>query len=62
MFDESENIPFEVPTGRINAYDKKSVPDAPKLYILQENKSTCVFCSLSNVFYVNGDKIVADCF
>ena len=34
LFDDSENGPFEVPRGRTKAYDKKSVPDAPKLYVL----------------------------
>ena len=39
---------------------KKLEADAPKLYVLQENKSTCVFCSLSSAFYFIGDKIAAD--
>ena len=41
---------------------KKLEADAPKLYVLQENKSTCVFCSLSSAFYFIGDKIAADNF
>ena len=41
---------------------KKSVPDAPKLYVLQENKSDCLFCSLSSTFYFIDDKITADGF
>ena len=40
----------------------KSVLDAPKLYVLQENKSACVFCSLSYALFFIGDKISADCF
>ena len=40
----------------------KSVLDAPKLYVLQENKSACVFCSLSSALFFIGDKIAADCF
>ena len=45
LFDESGNGPFEVPLGRIKTYDKnKSLPDAPKLYNIQENESACVFC------------------
>ena len=43
IFDESEKGPFEVPPGLTNKY-KKSVPNAPKLYVFQENKSACVFC------------------
>ena len=42
LFDESENGPSEAPPGRTNIF-KKSVPDAPKLYVLQENKSDSVF-------------------
>ena len=40
----------------------KSVPDAPKMYVLQGNKSDCAFCSFSSAFYFIGDKIDADCF
>ena len=29
---------------KIHIIFKESVPDAPKLYFLQENKSDCVFC------------------
>ena len=35
----------------------KSLPDAPKWYVLQKNKSACVFCSLSYNFYFIGDKV-----
>ena len=41
---------------------KESVPDAPKLYHLRENKSSCVFCSFSSAFYFIGDKHSADRF
>ena len=41
---------------------KKSVPDAPKLYFLQENNSPCVFFSLLYGFYFIRDKISDDCF
>ena len=47
IFDELENGPSEVPPGRTKTYDKKYVPDAPKLFVLQENKDACVFSSLS---------------
>ena len=44
FFDESENGLFEFTPALIKTYDKnKSVPDAPKLYILQGNKNSCVF-------------------
>ena len=43
LFDESENGPFEVPPGHTNKYFKKLL-DAPKLYVLQDNKSACVLC------------------
>ena len=36
---------------------KKSLPDAPKLYVLRENKSACLLFSLSSEFYFIGDKI-----
>ena len=62
LFDESENAPFEVSPGRTKIYDKKSLPDAPRLYILQENKSACVVCSFSYALFFIGDKIDADCF
>ena len=63
LFDESENGPFEVPPRRIKTYDnKKSVPDATKLYVLQENNRACVLFSLSSEFYFIDDKISADCF
>ena len=41
---------------------KNSVPDATNLYVLQENKSACVFCLLSYVFYFIGNKIAASRF
>ena len=41
---------------------KISVPGAPKLYFLQENKSACLFCSLSSAFYLIGYKISDNCF
>ena len=44
LFDESDNGPFEVPPGCTKTYDKKYVPDAPKLYVIQEHNSACVFC------------------
>ena len=44
LFDESENGPFEFPPVHIKTYDKNSVPDPPKLYVLQENKGACVLC------------------
>ena len=42
LFVESENGPFEFPAESTNTYEK-SVPDAHKLYVLQENKSAYVF-------------------
>ena len=36
MFDDSDNGPFEVPPGHTKTHDKKSVHDAPKLYVLQK--------------------------
>ena len=63
VFDGSENGPFEVPHGRIKTYDKnKPVPGSPKLYVLQENNSSSVLCSLSSEFHFIGDKIAADNF
>ena len=44
FFDESENRPFEVPRGPIKIHDKKSVPNDPTFYVLEENKSACVLC------------------
>ena len=41
---------------------KKYVPDAPKLYVLQENNIAYVFSSLFFAFYFIGDKIAADSF
>ena len=41
---------------------KKSVPDAPNIYDLQENKSYGVFFLLSYVLYYIGDKITAGFF
>ena len=38
---------------------KKSVQYDSKLYVLQENKSACVFYSLSHAFFFIGDKIAA---
>ena len=32
------------------------------MYILHENKSACVFCSLSSTFFLIVDKIAADLF
>ena len=61
MFNESGKGPFEVPPGckkKINT----SVPDDPKLYVLQENKIAFVFCSFSSVIYFIGDKITVDHF
>ena len=37
----------------------KSLPDDPKFYVLQENKSACVFFSLASAFYSVGDKIAS---
>ena len=36
---------------------KKMEPNAPKLYVLQENNSTCVLYALSYKFYFIGDKM-----
>ena len=41
---------------------KKWGPDATKLYILQENKSVCAFCSLLYALLLICDKISADHF
>ena len=41
---------------------EKSLPYAPKLYVLQGVESDCVFCSLSSVFYFVGDKIASGYF
>ena len=38
------------------------VPNALKLYVLQENNITCMFCSLSYEFFFIEDKITANCF
>ena len=63
FFDESENGLFEVPPRYTNTYDKNiSLPDAPKWYVLQENKSDCVFCSFLSSYFFIGDKISADIF
>ena len=40
---------------------KKSVPDAPKFYVLQGSKSACVLYSLPYALLFIGDKISADC-
>ena len=46
LFDESEEIPFEVTPGRTNVgIIRKPVPGTPKLYVLQDSKSACVLCS-----------------
>ena len=51
LFDESEDGPFELPPGRTNTYDKNVLsPNAPKSYVLQGNKSACLFWSLSSAF------------
>ena len=42
--------------------EKKSAPDAQKLYDLQENMSACVLFSLSSKFYLICDKDSADIF
>ena len=53
----------EVPMGCTNKCEiRKSVPGDPKLYVLHEINSACVFIPLSCAFFFVGDKIVADCF
>ena len=61
LFYESEKGPFELPAG-LTKVDKikKSVPGAPKFYVLQESKIACVFCSFSFSFFLVGDKISTD--
>ena len=44
----------------VQRYTKKSVPDAINLYVLQEDKSSCVLCSLSSKFYSIEDTFSAD--
>ena len=61
LLHESENGTIEVSDGRTKSYDKKSVHDAPKLYVIQENSFACVLCSLPFSFYFIGDKTAADC-
>ena len=51
------NESSEVPPGCIKTYKNKSIPDATKLYVLQENKSACLFFSLLYAFYFIDDKI-----
>ena len=52
--------PFEVPPGHTKTYDKnKSVPNSPKLYVLQKNKSACLLCEFSYKFCFIGDNISA---
>ena len=53
----SENGPFEVPPGRTKTCAKQTVPDATKLYVLQEGKSACLFCSFSFLLLFISDKI-----
>ena len=59
MFDEPETGPFEVPS-RLTKTHPKPLPDDHTLYVLHSNKSACVFCSFSSVFYFLGDKTAAD--
>ena len=41
---------------------RRSYCSDPKLYVFQEIKSSCVFCSLSFIFIFIGDKVEADHF
>ena len=61
IFYESKTDPLKSLLD-IQRHMTKSVPDAPKLCVLQENKSTCMFCSLLSTFYFIGDKISAGLF
>ena len=46
LFDESKEGPFEVPPFRTKVFlIRKPVPDSPKLYVLKDRKSACVFYS-----------------
>ena len=52
LFDYSEEGPFEFPPGRTNVgVIIKSVPGAPKLYVLKESKNDCVFFNFLCAFH-----------
>ena len=52
MFDESEEGQFVVPQGHAKVGAKiTTLPGTPKLHLLQDNKSTYVFCSFSSIIF-----------
>ena len=63
LFDKYKEGPVEVPPGhKTFGVIIKPVTGALKLYVLKDNKSACVFCSLSYSFLFVCDKVAADHF
>ena len=58
LFDESEKGPFDVLQGLTKVgLIRKPVPGATNLYIFQYIKSSCIFCSISSIFFFVGYKV-----
>ena len=61
--DDSEEVSFGIPPGHKKVgVIIRPLTGSPKLYVLQESNSACVFCSLSSAFLFVGNKVAADYF
>ena len=58
LFNKSDEGPFEVPPCRTKvSVMRKSVPGAPKLYVLHDGNSTGVFCSFLSALFFVGERL-----